>query len=154
MNKQRLVREFMDRTPQSSASDTPTIPSIEVCELRAKLILEEALEFIRAQGLNISNYNHDVNINSLKVYNSVTREPDIVKTADALADLLYVVYGACVSWGIMIDPVFGAVHEANMRKFGPGSYQREDGKWMKPPDWQPPDLLSVLKAQGYASNEA
>lgn len=139
----------MDQAGQSTA-DVPDVPDLEVRMLRAKLVLEEALEFVRAQGLGIANYSHDVNTDSIRLYESVIREPNIVAAADALADLLYVVYGAAVSWGVKIDPVFMAVHFANMRKFGPGSYQREDGKWMKPPDWFPPDevIKLVLESQG------
>ena len=39
------------------------------------------------------------------------------------------------------------VDQANLRKFGPGSYERDDGKWIKPPDWTPPDILGVLERQ-------
>jgi predicted HAD superfamily Cof-like phosphohydrolase len=41
---------------------------------------------------------------------------DIENVAKELADILYVVYGAAITWGINIDQVFDIVHEDNMRK--------------------------------------
>lgn len=41
---------------------------------------------------------------------------DLVGIADGLADLLYVVFGTAVSYGIPMDQVFGIVHKANMAK--------------------------------------
>ena len=43
-------------------------------------------------------------------------EKDVVKLADALADLLYVVYGMAHECGIPIDAVFKEVHRSNMLK--------------------------------------
>lgn len=42
---------------------------------------------------------------------------DIVETRDALADILYVVYGMAYRLGIDADRDFGLVHESNMTKF-------------------------------------
>jgi len=39
------------------------------------------------------------------------------------------------------------VDENNLTKFGPGSYKREDGKWMKPPDFVGPDLSYLTEPQ-------
>lgn len=66
---------------------------------------------------------------------------DVVGIADGLADLLYVVFGTCVSYGIPMDEVFAIVHSANMRKVGPDGIPMRDagGKTMKPPGWVPPE---------------
>lgn len=37
--------------------------------------------------------------------------------------------------------IWDLIHEANMKKFGPGGYHRDDGKWMKPKDFVPPDEM-------------
>ena len=39
-----------------------------------------------------------------------------VETIDALADILYVVYGAGASFGIDLDKAFDIVHKSNMSK--------------------------------------
>lgn len=88
-------------------------------ELRISLIEEEAREFAVA-----------------------TRANDVLEMIDALCDLLYVTYGAAVALGIDLEPFFEAVHQSNMAKVG--GYRREDGKWMKPAGWQPPDLQRIL----------
>ena len=44
------------------------------------------------------------------------KEKDIVEVADALADILYVVYGAGVAFGIDMDRAFDLVHKSNMSK--------------------------------------
>ena len=41
---------------------------------------------------------------------------DFVETIDALADILYVVYGAGASFGIDLDKAFDLVHKSNMSK--------------------------------------
>jgi hypothetical protein len=71
---------------------------------------------------------------------------DIVEVADALTDLLYVVYGAGHAFGIDLDECFQEVHESNMSKLGEEgrAIKREDGKVLKPDTYFPPDLKSVL----------
>lgn len=44
------------------------------------------------------------------------RDNDFTEIADALADILYVVYGAGASFGIDLDRAFDIVHESNMTK--------------------------------------
>jgi len=41
---------------------------------------------------------------------------DLVETADALADILYVVYGAGIAFGLDLDRAFHLVHQSNMSK--------------------------------------
>lgn len=44
------------------------------------------------------------------------KNKDLVEVADALADILYVVYGAGIAFGIDLDEAFRLVHESNMSK--------------------------------------
>jgi predicted HAD superfamily Cof-like phosphohydrolase len=89
-------------------------------ELRIRLIEEEASEFAEA-----------------------VRAGDVPEMVDALCDLLYVTYGAAVALGVDLEPFFAEVHGANMAKAG--GHRREDGKWMKPAGWQPPDIERILR---------
>lgn len=91
-------------------------------ELRVRLIQEEAEEFAEA-----------------------VRDGDVVEMVDALCDLLYVTYGAAVSLGVDLQPFFEEVHASNMAKVD--GYRREDGKWMKPAGWQPPDIAGLLASR-------
>lgn len=111
---------------------TPACPSLDVTDaakaLRCALIEEEAAEFRVALEDN-----------------------DIVEVADAIADLLYVIYGAVLMFGIPIREVFSEVHRSNMTKFdGLGNVAyRSDGKLLKGPNFSPPNLMHLLVAAGY-----
>lgn len=71
---------------------------------------------------------------------------DPVEVADALTDLLYVVYGAGHAFGIDLDDCFVEVHASNMSKLGPDGkpMKRPDGKVMKGPDFFEPELYPFL----------
>ncbi len=70
---------------------------------------------------------------------------DLVAAADALADILYGVYGTALVIGIDIEPIFAEVHRSNMSKAGGG--KDEKGKLRKPPTYVPPDIKPILDAQ-------
>lgn len=70
---------------------------------------------------------------------------DLPAIAKEMADLLYVVYGTAVSYGIDIAPVFREVHRSNMSKVG--GYKREDGKWVKPATYSPARIEPILVEQ-------
>jgi len=72
---------------------------------------------------------------------------DLTKIADAIADLLYVVYGTAVSYGIDIEPVFLEVHRSNMSKGDPEIVRASNGKILKSRNWTPPNLEPLLKTQ-------
>jgi predicted HAD superfamily Cof-like phosphohydrolase len=120
MTKFNKVAEFMNAFGQ----DVETEPQwTSVSELRYELIREELAEL--REGLD---------------------KRDIVEVADALTDLLYVVYGAGHSFGINLDKCFKEVHNSNMSKLdedGKPIY-REDGKVLKSKNYRPPDLRKVL----------
>ena len=72
-------------------------------------------------------------------------EKDIIATADALCDLLYVIYGTGDEFGMDLDGCFDRVHRSNMSKFVNGKpILREDGKILKGPNYFPPDFQGVL----------
>lgn len=72
---------------------------------------------------------------------------DFPAAIDALADIIYVVLGSAVSWGVDIAPIFVEVHAANMRK--EGGKRRADGKILKPDGWVGPDIFARLIEQGW-----
>jgi predicted HAD superfamily Cof-like phosphohydrolase len=76
---------------------------------------------------------------------------DLPSIAKEMADLLYVVYGTAVSYGLDMEPVFREVHRSNMSKVG--GYKREDGKWVKPPTYSPARIEPILAEQGPAQRE-
>ena len=74
---------------------------------------------------------------------------DVIETADALADLVYVIYGMALETGIDLASVLAEVQRSNMSKLGADSkpVYREDGKVLKGPDYFPPNVEAVLRSR-------
>ena len=72
---------------------------------------------------------------------------DTVEAADALADLIYVIYGMALETGIDLASVLAEVQRSNMSKLGADGkpVYREDGKVLKGPDYFPPNVEAVLR---------
>ena len=122
MSNQQKVLEFMTTFNQECPT-TPAFPSDEVVKLRLEIIHEEFKELLEAVDKGC-----------------------IVEAADALTDLLYVVYGTGIAFGIDLDKCFEEVQRSNMSKLGPsGPILREDGKILKGPDYSAPALEPILK---------
>jgi len=73
-------------------------------------------------------------------------QDNLVEIADGAADLIYVIVGTCVSYGIPIERVFREVHRSNMTKT---AIKAEGGskygtKTPKGPDYIPPDIRTIL----------
>ena len=71
---------------------------------------------------------------------------DIKEVADALTDILYVVYGAGHAFGINLDKCFEEVQNSNMSKLdlnGKPIYN-EKGKVMKGPNYFKPNLSKFV----------
>ena len=118
-----LVQNFMSAFGQE-IKDEPVLPDWNTCALRLDLITEEVKELEVA----LANEN-------------------LIDIADALTDILYVVYGAGHAFGIDLDACFEEVHRSNMSKLGQDGkpVYREDGKVLKGPDYFDPDLASILE---------
>ncbi len=138
------VKIFMEKVGQSTPTEV-IIPNERTRLLRARLILEEALETVHALGISVAVQGQEVEMDSCTFMPD--KPVDIEGVADGCADISVVTVGTLIAFGIEDEKLLREVDEANLRKFGPGSYVREDGKWMKPPDWTPPDIAGVLKDQ-------
>ena len=135
------VKEFMQKVGQ----DTPegaVIPDEKIRILRAKLILEEALETVAAMGVTVHVGGQEVAEEEL-VY-AAPNDVDLKEVVDGCADISVVTIGTLIAFGVDDEPVLEEVDASNLRKFGEGSYRREDGKWMKPPGWTPPDIMGAI----------
>ena len=113
------VRDFMTTFGQE-VKTVPEFPSEDIQKLRDELIHEEFNEFLAADNL--------------------------VDVADALTDLLVVIYGAGHAYGIDLDECFKEVHRSNMSKLGEDGkpIYREDGKVLKGPNYSEPNLEAVM----------
>jgi len=71
---------------------------------------------------------------------------NVVSIADALADIVYIACGTAHAYGIDLDAVVAEVHRSNMTKLGGDGrpVYRTDGKVLKGPSYEPPQLAAVL----------
>lgn len=96
----------------------PGLPDRRTRDLRWSLIIEELTEYARAEHAG-----------------------DVPAVADALADVVYVVIGTALAWGIPLEQVWRAVQASNMAKILPDGRvlrRAEDGKILKPHGWESP----------------
>lgn len=150
---QAKVDEFM-RLAGQELPGSPVVPSEEVRWLRARLILEEAFETVEALGFKASakDWSYQPSLRSasfgghqLSFEDAI---PDLEEIIDGCCDIKVVTTGTLSACGVPDEAVQAEVDSANLRKFAPGSYKREDGKWIKPPDFKHPDIAGVLKKLG------
>ena len=142
------VRQLMCKIPGQNTPTEVTMPSEETRLLRAKLILEEALETIEGLGVSV-NWDGIFKITSDEVSFELSHKPDMIEIVDGCADISVVTTGTLIACGVPDEELLRLVDENNLAKFGLGSYLREDGKWMKPPDHKPPDIKGLLNKLGW-----
>ena len=101
----------------------PSLSTKKINDLRISLIIEE--------------------LNELK---DAIKNNDLVETADALTDILYVTYGAGQAFGINLDKCFEEVQNSNMSKLGEDGkpIYNENGKVLKGPNYFKPNLLKII----------
>ena len=119
---ERKLREF-HATFEHHTGSAPGVPNDQTVVLRERLIREEYGELMGALA-----------------------EGDLVGILDGACDLVYVVVGTCLSYGLPFTAGFDEVHRSNMDKLIDGKHYRDRfGKTVKPPGWQPPDLARVIE---------
>lgn len=115
--------------------DKPTVPSDERVYLRANLMIEEFFETLTSLYPNLG----------YEIAFGGKTDVDMIALADGLADLIYVAVGTALEFGIPLDKVWAEVQRSNMDKVRGGIRRRDDGKILKPADWQGPDIEGCLK---------
>jgi predicted HAD superfamily Cof-like phosphohydrolase len=117
-----MVGDFMEAFGQEVLY-MPKMPDTNLAALRLDLITEEVQELRDGLG-----------------------KKSMLEIADALTDILYVVYGAGHAFGIDLDECFNEVHRSNMTKLGEDGrpLYRDDGKVMKGPSYEEPNLEQFL----------
>ena len=125
----KAVKEFHEIFECRIAEKTE-FPDDNERDLRMRLLKEEYLEYREAE-----------------------ENDDFIEVADALADMMYIILGTAVSYGIPIDKVFEEVHNSNLTKLWNGKVKkRSDGKILKPDTFLPPNIPEVLRRHVYGAN--
>ena len=117
------VKKFMETFGQKVRTK-PQFPDEKTMQLRFNLIKEELNELQQAM-----------------------KTKNLKEVADALADILYVTYGAGYAYGINLDKCFKEVQRANMSKLGTDGkpIYNEKGKVMKGPNYSEPNLKQFVE---------
>ena len=117
------VKTFMETFGQMVRTK-PQFPDEKTMQLRYDLIKEE--------------------LNELEL---AMKTKNLKEAADALADILYVTYGAGYAYGIDLDKCFKEVQRANMSKLGTDGkpIYNDKGKVMKGPNYSEPNLKQFVE---------
>ena len=111
------------KTFSQEVKTKPSLSTKKINDLRISLIQEELNELKEAINNN-----------------------DLIETADALTDILYVTYGAGQAFGINLDKCFDEIQNSNMSKLGKDGkpIYNEKGKVMKGPNYFKPNLKKFV----------
>ena len=117
----------------------------ESLHMRMSLIAEEFAELVGAVYGQAARNEVESGYRSAVAVDDGGR--DAVEAADALADLVYVIYGMALETGIDLAAVLAEVQRSNMSKLGADGkpIYREDGKVLKGPGYFAPDVAQVLR---------
>lgn len=141
-NPEALVKEFHQVYEAPVNTGIPTV-DFERVHLRMKLIAEEYSELVGAiYGQEARKKLEDF----LKTLPDDGNR-DVVEAADALADMVYVIYGMALESGINLPAVLQEVQASNLSKLGEDGkpIRREDGKILKGPGFFPPNVQKALE---------
>lgn len=111
------IQKFMEACDQE-VKKYPEIPSEDIRNLRIKLMIEELLGSTTPTGVLVTSKSDELIQSMLN--------NDLVGIADGIADVLYVVIGTAVAYGINIQEVFNEVQRSNMTK---AVWDDENQKW-------------------------
>ncbi|MEE6296545.1 bifunctional GNAT family N-acetyltransferase/nucleoside triphosphate pyrophosphohydrolase family protein [Georgenia wangjunii] len=138
-----LVAEFHRTYDVPVATDAARVDRERV-HLRMALVVEELAELVAAVYGPAAAREIESAFTRAVAADDGTR--DTVATADALGDLVYVVYGMAQECGIPLPAVLAEIHASNLSKVGADGRPvlRGDGKVLKGPRYTPPDIAGVL----------
>ena len=109
-----LMKQF-----EQEVKESPELPDPATRRLRARLVFEEALEFVRACGCTVTSGGGNSVIDQIAVELDPNGTPDLVEYVDGCIDQLVVTYGSLNSAGIQAQSAWDEVQRSNMSKAWP-----------------------------------
>jgi predicted HAD superfamily Cof-like phosphohydrolase len=116
-----LMKQF-----NQQVKDSPELPEPEIRLLRARLVFEEALEFVKGCGCTVTMTVAESDgqaeaavIDKIGVVPDPDGKPDLVEYVDGCVDQLVVTYGALNAAGVKVEPAWDEVQRSNMSKAWP-----------------------------------
>lgn len=110
---QQRIEHFMTHI-NHQVEPHPVLPPVEVRWFRARLILEETLETIKALGYDIVPTKGGYEVSKLE-----THAPNLIEVVDGCADISVVTIGTLSACGVKDRAVLEAVDRNNISKFEP-----------------------------------
>jgi len=108
---------------QQEVKESPELPDAGTRLLRARLVFEEALEFVRACGCTVtmsaSSDEGPAVIDDIRVILDPNGTPDFTEYVDGCIDQLVVTYGALNAAGVKTQSAWDEVQRSNMSKAWP-----------------------------------
>lgn len=144
---QQNVDKFM-RLAKQVVPISPTIPPPEIRMLRARLIMEEAIETVAGLGVDMTFKSSPEPACFADIEFEDNGNPDLIEIVDGCADISVVTTGTLSACGVADCSVLETVDENNLMKFGPGGYEDPvTKKWIKPPNHKKPNIGWLLDQQ-------
>lgn len=109
-----LMKQF-----DQEVKEWPEMPDAKTRLLRARLVFEEALEFVRACGCTVAAGDGVAVIDGISVVADPDGKPDMTEYVDGCVDQLVVTYGALNAAGVQVEPAWDEVQRSNMSKAWP-----------------------------------
>ena len=113
-----LMKQF-----EQEVKEAPELPDEATRLLRARLVFEEALEFVRACGCTValsrSEGERAAVIDEISVVADADVKPDFTEYVDGCIDQLVVTYGALNAAGVKAQSAWDEVQRSNMSKAWP-----------------------------------
>jgi predicted HAD superfamily Cof-like phosphohydrolase len=111
-----LMKQF-----EQEVKDSPELPDPATRLLRARLVFEEALEFVKGCGCTVTMTSSTETpvIDNISVKLDPNGKPDFVEYVDGCIDQLVVTYGALNAAGIEAQSAWDEVQRSNMSKAWP-----------------------------------
>nr|WP_216386783.1 nucleoside triphosphate pyrophosphohydrolase family protein [Arcanobacterium phocae] len=138
-----LVRQFHEVYHLPIVDDAPNADRERV-HMRLALIAEEFSELVGAVYGKQARSDIESAWARAQSHDDLSR--DTIEVADALGDLVYVIYGMALELGIPLPKVLEEIQASNLSKLGADGepIYREDGKVLKGPDYFPPRIARAL----------
>lgn len=139
------VKEFTEQSMEIKLPDTPSNMSYDEIKFLVKMFFSEIAELCQTVT---NSHNEAIHM----IITCIEYKIDCISGSQikAIFNTIQYMYDIVYMKNIDFPAVFNIVHNANMAKRDPitGKFiRREDGKILKPSNWEPPDIVKEIKRQ-------
>ena len=139
-----MVLEF-HQTYKLPIGTTPHVPEDEEVIILCVDLIQEEFDELKLALIEFAS-DRAAYLDGASMSIITTQAEGLTNIADALGDLIYVVYGMALTFGIPLDECIKEIHRSSMTKLGANGRPiiREDGKILKGPNYKKPNLRLII----------